>query len=258
MAVFYRGNQLFQIASTIGVATYRRDEVSFPPWDYAPFFSIPGQCFSGEPGRDVTTLVPHLPPAVAPYLQDYGLFSRAAPRVREWLQPSTLAHEQLSQYETFRKLEKPILSVHVRRGDNVPGADPGVRDKHLYHPMPPLDYYKRAIKMYAGSYASIAVFGDDWSWNIRNVPGDYHHTGQPRTKEHLPGYATEPFSDWVDLFLQAECQYHIVSNSTFGWWGAFLANDPSPIVPRPWFGLRVTANAELMFPPGWRQLETGC
>lgn len=250
------GNQLWQIASTVGVAALRREDVSFPAWDYAPYFSVPAEFFSNESGVDVRDCVPHLTPNAATYLQDHNLFSHMASQIQVWFHPSLIAQETIETCEAFHRLRKPVLSVHVRRGDNVPGADPGVVDKHLYHPMPTLDYYQRAIAMYDGAYRSVAVFSDDPAWCAENIPGDYHHFGQSRTKEHLPEYVTEPFNDWLDLFLMALCTAgHVVSNSTYGWWGAFLADDESPIVPKPWFGPRIDSDAALMFPKGWRQLE---
>lgn len=248
------GNQLWQIASTLGVADSRGREVSFPEWDYAPFFSIPDRYFSNQPGIDVRSFVPHLSPDAATYLQDYSLFSGIARQIELWFKPSTLAQETIETCGDFHRLRRPILSVHVRRGDNVPGADPGVVDKHLYHPLPPLDYYQRAIAMCDG-YQSIAVFSDDPEWCVENIPADYYHFGQPRAKEHLPEY-NDPFNDWLDLFLMAQCDGgHVVPNSTYGWWGAFLSGDETPIVPKPWFGPRIVSNADLMFPKGWRQLE---
>lgn len=200
-------------------------------------------------------LVTHLPLSARTYLQDYSLFSSSSLMVRTLLKPSFEARERLDEFEDFYRLRKPTLSVHVRRGDNVPGVDHGVVDKHLYHPMPALSYYQQAMSMYEGAYQSVAVFSDDPSWCLQNLKADYYHFGQPRIKEHLPQYVAEPFSDWIDLFLMAQCKHHVVANSTYGWWGAYLAEDPSPIVPKPWFGPRIEADEQLMFPSGWRQLE---
>lgn len=249
------GNQLWQIAATLGIAETRGEEAGFPSWDYMPYFSIPDRFFNNLPGTDVRTLVPHMTPNAATYLQDYSLFAPIARQIQLWFMPSMLARESIESCRDFHLLRKPVLSVHVRRGDNVPGADPGVEDKHLYHPLPPLHYYQRAIAMCHG-YRSIAVFSDDPYWCMDNLEADYFHLGQPRVKEHLPEYANEPFNDWLDLFLMAQCNGgHVVANSTYGWWGAFLSGDPSPIVPKPWFGPRVDSNADLMFPKGWRLLE---
>lgn len=48
---------------------------------------------------------------------------------------------------------------------------------------------------------------------------------------------TELMPDYVDLYLMTLCRGHIISNSTFSFWGAYLAVDGNgmKIYPRRWF-----------------------
>ena len=40
----------------------------------------------------------------------------------------------------------------------------------------------------------------------------------------------------IDLCLMSLCKGHIIANSSFSWWGAWLANRGKVIAPKKWFG----------------------
>jgi hypothetical protein len=58
-----------------------------------------------------------------------------------------------------------------------------------------------------------------------------------------------------DMRLMMLCKHHILANSTFGWWGAWLAKTPGQIViaPRRYYLGRDRPNPDL-YPPAWRLL----
>lgn len=198
------GNAMFEVASTIGIARAHNLDPMFPPtWSYRPFFSLPDEMFGDEPGIPSMEFAPHLGDN-AVYLQDYNLFKDSIDEIRELFRPSDLAKETLVRYTEFNDLPRPILSVHVRRGDNA--FDPAVPDKWRYHPLRPLSYYKEAVALLKPGCASVACFGDDAAWDRQNIPCDYLQGPFPRSKEHEPTYWTEQVLDWVDLFLMAQCQ----------------------------------------------------
>ena len=39
----------------------------------------------------------------------------------------------------------------------------------------------------------------------------------------------------IDLCLMSKCNYHIIANSSFSWWGAWLADSEHVIAPKNWF-----------------------
>ncbi len=269
------GNALFQLAATLGIAERRGESAFFnADWIHRPYFSVPDHFFAPRDdlaaalavGQAVelqaTGEVAHIHEQDRIYAQDVNLFLPIINFIRACLAPSAAALEILDGpgCAPFNQLPKPILSVHVRRGDNVPGQDPGVADKQNYYVLPNLDYYQRAIAALRNWFepASVAVFSDEPAWCERHLGSDvdYVHHGLPRPKEHEAAYATAPVRDWVDLQLMARCQYHVVTGSTFGIWGAILAGDNPTIRCTPVYGPKLRRiNEDLLFPSTWSRLE---
>lgn len=252
------GNQLYQAAATIGLADLYGEGVGLPnDWSYREWFSIPDEMYGECDGVESSQLVHHIDPRAAIYLQDWNLFSHMLPRIQEYFSPSGRGRVEVAQFTEFAALKRPILSVHVRRGDNVPGQDPDTVNKHLYHPCPPLEYYLGAIKQFGDLPKSVAVFSDDIEWCEQNLEADYFHHGIARPKEHKPEYLTAPVRDQVDWFMQASCDYHVCSNSTYGIFAAIVANNEvPPVISWPVFGPYLDyIDASLLFPDNWRRLE---
>jgi hypothetical protein len=113
-----------------------------------------------------------------------------------------------------------MTSVHVRRGDymNIPGTqcvDAAYHTKACDH------LRERFEKM------SFLVFSDDIAWCRRNFSGnDYHFCDHPEASQ-------DPFHD---LRLMASCAHHIIMNSTYSWWGAWLnpSSKKTVIAPKTW------------------------
>lgn len=269
------GNQLWQIASSAGIAQQMSQSLALPTWDYRPFFRVPDEFF----GHDVTDMnrewhqaqltryTQHMDPRARDYLQDLGLWETIAPQVWNWFQPSPLAMDKIRNaaftfYEdlTFcpiSGLDRPILSLHIRRGDNANAPN-------NCHPLRPWSYYESAIEKLDGQFQTIAVFSDDIEWcraALRHHMVKYEiafFVGVPRAKEHEREYRTGPILDWIDLQLMSMCDLHILSNSTYSWWGAYLSHDPSPVYPWPFFGSDLDyIDTSLMFPDEWQRIDHG-
>lgn len=223
--------------------------MSFPEWSYQPYFAVPNDKFTGQPGTDATQFIDYMPPEALPYLQDYNLFKDVEEEVREWFQPTRRAIEMLHdpKFDGFWALEPPVLSVHVRRGDNAYINPPG------YHPLRPTAYYTDAINELG--HASVAIFTDDIDWCRTTFGPDYYYfEGVARPKENEPDYATAPILDFLDVFAMASCASHVLSNSSYSWWGAFLSDDKSPIYPTNWYGQKLQMiDTSLMFPAAWQE-----
>lgn len=117
------------------------------------------------------------------------------------------------------------VSIHIRRGDYV--ANPTV---NYLHGVCPADYYSRAMEAITQSIdrPHFFVFSDDKQWGKNNLPDHYN-----LTFVDLNG----PDRDYYDLHLMRHCKHHIIANSSFSWWGAWLSDYPQKKVcaPRKWF-----------------------
>lgn len=252
------GNALFQFASTIGIARSMGAEPRFNEnWSHRPYFSVPDEFFGvPEDAVEATDLATIIDARTRVYLQDYRLWMPVIDEVRSYLKPSPLAEEMIAgQSAEFDQLRGPILSVHVRRGDNVPGQDAGVPNKQDYYVLPTVEYYQCAIKLLRTDCRSVVVFSDEPDWCAQNLDADLFFRGVTRPKEHEPAFATAPVLDFVDLQLMARCHRHVVTGSTFGIWGALLAKSQKVVRPSPVYGpLLPYVDENTLFPSEWTRI----
>jgi len=117
------------------------------------------------------------------------------------------------------------VSLHIRRGDYV--ANPKIAK---VHGTVDLGFYTRAMAWIAErvSDPTVFVFSDDPAWARTNLALTH-----PTRIVDLNG----PEQPAADMRLMAACRHHILANSTFSWWGAWLNPSPQKIVvaPEPWF-----------------------
>ena len=114
------------------------------------------------------------------------------------------------------------VSLHIRRGDYVDRAN-------KVHGICSLDYYKTAIETLPTSdNPHFFVFSDDIEWATQNLKLNY-----PVTFVSHNGIE----KDYEDLRLMSHCKNHIIANSSFSWWGAWLCANPEKVIiaPKKWF-----------------------
>ena len=77
------------------------------------------------------------------------------------------------------------------------------------------------------SQPSYYVFSDDIAWVKENLP-------LPKAFFIDWNKGTE---SWQDMMLMSRCRHHIICNSTFSWWGAWLnpRENKTVIMPERWF-----------------------
>jgi hypothetical protein len=137
------------------------------------------------------------------------------------------------------------VSLHVRRGDYV-----NDRATNRYHGICSPDYYQRAVDYIAAKVPAphLFVFSDDRRWTRSNL-----RFAVPTT---FVG-ANPPDCGYRDMHLMARCRHHIIANSSFSWWGAWLNPSREQIVvaPRQWFCSASNDTRDLI-PPDWVRLKS--
>lgn len=137
------------------------------------------------------------------------------------------------------------VSVHVRRTDYL--------QKHAseFHGVCSADYYERAIQKITELVENpfFVFFSDDPGWVEANLAV---YAGRFTVVKGNSGEAS-----WKDMFLMSNCSHHIIANSSFSWWGAWLNASKHKIViaPEKWF--RTTDafyNTGDLLPGSWLKL----
>lgn len=132
------------------------------------------------------------------------------------------------------------VCIHIRRTDYLHG-------KSIYYHCP-LSYYHQAIEILTREIKNphFFIFSDDIQWAKENLNLEYpsvyiDHNG--------------PEKDYEDLRLMSLCKHHIIANSSFSWWGAWLATHENQKVfaPRQWF-TDPKFNTKDLIPESWIKL----
>jgi hypothetical protein len=138
--------------------------------------------------------------------------------------------------------KRTAVSVHIRRGDYVGNSLFDIGDLKRYYQRSLLE----AIRIIPDAY--FVVVSDDPAWCLRwQVLKDFD-------AHVIRGLQLK--SPFQDLALISWCHHHIISNSTFAWWGAWLSSNPRKHVfmPSRWLSQWTTKECGLDV-AGWTQVE---
>jgi hypothetical protein len=134
------------------------------------------------------------------------------------------------------------VSVHIRRGDYV--TDDAT---HKLHGVCGVVYYRAAAATMRERLRNpmFYVFSDDIDWAKENI-----HLGPTVFVDFNRG------RDYEDMRLMSCCRHHIIANSSFSWWGAWLNPDRDKIViaPSRWITDPEVDTRDLL-PGAWITLE---
>lgn len=153
----------------------------------------------------------------------------------KWLfQPADWVEERIEKYDWLFK-DTTTCSIHVRRGD--------YKTIQEFHPLMEEEYYQRAISgLNHLKIGKFAIFSDDIDYCRELFKGDEYVFIKDR--------------DYTELFVMAKCDHHIIANSSFSWWGAWLGERQGSvtIAPETWFGSECKDNPMDIIPARWQKI----
>lgn len=230
------GNSMFQIATTIAVAEHNNTTYGFPdncafrkirfenqsffknelPWvDFEKetsngyeFWGFGDVGFRPFPKTDKTLLIDG-------FFQTEKYFKQCRDKVLNVFELNP-QHKEYIQTKYKHLIEDNCCVLHVRRGDYATARELIILDTK---------YYKNATDC-IGNKTHFLVFSDDISWCKNNLDFLPHKT------------FIEEGNDILEMHLMTYFKKHIIANSTFSWWGAWMADNSSVIIPNPtnnWF-----------------------
>jgi hypothetical protein len=137
--------------------------------------------------------------------------------------------------------EKPVI-IHIRRGDYMSMLDQfGVLD---------LKYYEIAISEVVRTLPELQNF-----WIVSNDSIFAESVASLINGNVKFIDPTLGISDLETLFLMSHGAAHILANSSYSWWGAFLARNSRLIIaPNKWF--KNGSSPNLLIPNHWKQISS--
>lgn len=149
------------------------------------------------------------------YFQSERYFRDIAPVIREEIILPDCQDDSARAVED-RIRNANAVAVHVRRTDYVAARWDILSPAYYARAM---DHVRQRV-----TGARFFIFSDDVMWCRR------HFRETDCEVVDLPGADADPF---VDLRLMALCRHHIIANSSYSWWGAWLSASPDKIVMAP-------------------------
>jgi len=233
------GNQLFEIASTIGLATSHQIDFGFPKWrnyedSWHNFFPRNMQKYFLNPlpkmlkcsyrmihvdwGYHDLKLEDWC--SLDGYFQSWRYFHHCEELIRHYFELKSLSKMEIPQN---------CLAIHMRLGD-YDGSVLTNLD---------IEYYTHALSYFDKSQP-IMVFSDD----IVTARAIFDNNK----------YIYVEGNDYmVDFYLMTKCSHFIIANSTFSWWAAWLSKNPGKkvIAPNNWFNPKTGLDTSDLYHPSW-------
>jgi FkbM family methyltransferase len=132
--------------------------------------------------------------------------------------------------------QRKIVSLHIRATDYI---DLGWQL--------PISYFMHALSQFSTEDYVVLLFSDDIQWCRKHLPVTLKFL---TTNEEL-------HRDYQELYAMSLCDAHIVSNSTFAWWAAYLGSldNKSKMIVAPNKWCEKFSHNPLIIPDNWIKIR---
>jgi hypothetical protein len=217
------GNQMFQYASLKGISRNKGYWYSIPQrnCELKECFNIP-ITYTNEFENDILeekyefdeNLFNNCPDDINldGFFQSEKYFENIESEIRKDFSFRKEIYDSVIHYMNSMFYNVEVISLHVRRTDYISEVNFDVLT---------IDYYMKALE-YFPKDIPVLVISDDPEWCKNHF----------NSNNFFVMSFENPYSD---LCLMSLCTYHIIANSTFSWWGSWLAKSKKTIAPKQWF-----------------------
>jgi hypothetical protein len=172
------------------------------------------------------------------YWQSYKYFDDYAAEIRTTFKFPKLSGDTRKLLERINSVNS--ISLHVRRGDYVTR-----KSTNDFHGVLGNKYYLSALKKIVTDVKDpyVFIFSDDPQWCRQNLKVPY--------KAYYQGNG-DSGSGVNDMHLMSACKHHIIANSSFSWWAAWLdeKSEKKVAAPGDWFR-QADAGLKDRLPKSW-------
>ena len=188
------------------------------------------------------------------YFQSHKYFESQYENIIKFIKLNEQKHVVKEKYNNYFNTENKLISIHFRIGDLKHNNGHGL----VIGP----NYYIKALKYLFNKLEkidniekyNILCFGEEKDnvtikKFIKTIKKNFSNLNFILCAYNIV--------DWEQMLLMSLCQYNIIGNSTFSWWGAYFNDNPEKMViyPSQWFRPDMKISAKDLFPNNWNKID---
>lgn len=227
------GNHMFMVANAYTIAQKHK-----LPLELCTSYFENKEFYLDSIFRKIPTTNKILSTDISPsgYFQSVRYFQEFQAEIKELYTSDDIFLNEIKPLYSFLDFNKTCC-VSVRRGDYLRLSE--------YHPVVSKEYLDRCMKL--SKMKNFLFFSDDNQWCKDNFKGDNIY------------YCDNVTHAVRKMWLMSECKEHILSNSSYSWWGAFLSKENKGTVycPATWYGPKANKSSwNEIYVPHWNIVAT--